>query len=53
LPGDPSQISPEKFLVKGTEICVEGKLVNRNYTDKEGNKKYFTEIQVNELAIAW
>ena len=41
----------EKFLVKGTEICVEGKLVNRNYTDKEGNKKYFTEIQVNELLL--
>jgi single-strand DNA-binding protein len=41
----------EKFLAKGTEICVEGKLVNRNYTDKEGNKKYITEIQVNELLM--
>ena len=41
----------EKFLVKGTEICVEGKLVNRNYTDKEGNKKYITEIQVNEFVM--
>jgi single-strand DNA-binding protein len=41
----------EKFLVKGTEVAIEGKLINRNYTDKEGNKKYFTEIQVNELLL--
>ncbi len=41
----------EKFLVKGTEVAIEGKLVNRNYTDKEGNKKYVTEIQVNELLM--
>ena len=41
----------EKFLVKGTEVCIEGKLVNRNYMDKEGNKKYITEIQVNELLM--
>lgn len=39
----------EKVLVKGAEVCVEGKLINRNYTDKEGNKKYITEIQVNEF----
>jgi single-strand DNA-binding protein len=41
----------EKFLVKGTEVAIEGKLVNRNYMDKEGNKKYVTEIQVNELLM--
>jgi len=41
----------EKFLNKGTEVAIEGKLVNRNYTDKEGNKKYITEIQVNELLL--
>ena len=41
----------EKFLVKGAEVCIEGKLVNRNYMDKEGNKKYITEIQVNELLM--
>lgn len=41
----------EKYLSKGSEVCVEGKLVNRNYTDKEGNKKYITEIQVNELLM--
>ena len=32
-------------------MAIEGKLINRNYTDKEGNKKYITEIQVNELLL--
>jgi single-strand DNA-binding protein len=40
-----------KYLQKGSEIVVEGKLINRNYTDKEGVKKYVTEIQVNDLLI--
>jgi single-strand DNA-binding protein len=41
----------EKYLTKGTEVAIEGKLINRNYMDKEGNKKYITEIQVNELLM--
>ena len=41
----------EKYLDKGKEVAVEGKLVNRSYTDKDGNKKYITEIQVNELLM--
>lgn len=41
----------EKHLAVGKEVAVEGKLVNRQYTDKEGNKKYFTEIQVNEMLM--
>lgn len=41
----------EKFLTKGKEVAIEGKLVNRSYNDKEGNKKYITEIQVNELLL--
>ncbi|MBI5858316.1 MAG: single-stranded DNA-binding protein [Sphingobacteriales bacterium] len=41
----------EKYLTVGKEVAVEGKLVNRQYTDKDGNKKYFTEIQVNELLM--
>ena len=36
---------------KTAEVAIEGKLINRNYTDKEGNKKYVTEIQVNELLL--
>jgi single-strand DNA-binding protein len=41
----------EKFLQKGSEVAVEGKLMSRSYTDKDGVKKYFTEIQVNELLL--
>ena len=41
----------EKYLDKGKEIAIEGKLVNRSYTDKEGSKKYITEVQVSELLM--
>ena len=41
----------EKYLNKGSEVAVEGKLITRDYTDKDGNKKYVTEIQVNELLM--
>jgi single-strand DNA-binding protein len=41
----------EKFLKKGSEVAIEGKLINRNYTDKEGIKRYVTEIEVSELLI--
>jgi single-strand DNA-binding protein len=41
----------EKYLEKGSEVAVEGKLISRSYTDKEGNKKYTTEVQVNELLM--
>jgi len=41
----------EKYLKKGSEVVIEGKLINRSYNDKEGNKKYVTEVQVNELLM--
>lgn len=41
----------EKYVEKGKEVAIEGKLVNRSYNDKDGNKKYITEIQVNELLM--
>lgn len=40
-----------KYLDKGREIAIEGRLTNRSYIDKEGNKKYITEIIVNELLM--
>jgi len=40
----------EKYLNKGSEIAVEGKLISRSYT-KDGVKKYITEVQVNELLM--
>jgi single-strand DNA-binding protein len=41
----------EKYLVKGKEVIIEGKLVNRSYNDKEGNKKYVTEVQVLDMMM--
>ena len=41
----------EKHIKKGREIAIEGKLINRNFIDKEGLKRYVTEIQVNEVLI--
>jgi len=41
----------EKYLGKGKEVAIEGKLVSRTYNDKDGNKRYVTEIQVNELLM--
>ena len=41
----------EKYLIKGSDVAIEGKLVNRSYTDKDGNKKYVTEVQVNEIIL--
>ncbi|MBK7389711.1 MAG: single-stranded DNA-binding protein [Bacteroidetes bacterium] len=40
-----------KYVHKGNEVVVEGKLLNRNYTDKAGIKKYVTEIQVNDVLV--
>lgn len=41
----------EKHLTKGSEIAIEGKLVNRTYTDKDGSKRYITEVQLNEILM--
>ncbi len=41
----------EKLLDKGSEVAIDGKLVNRTYTDKDGTKKYITEIELNEFLL--
>ncbi len=41
----------EKFVTKGKEIAVEGKLTHRSFDDKNGDKKYFTEVVVSELLL--
>lgn len=41
----------EKFVVKGQEIAIEGKLVNKSFETKDGDKRYKTEIQINELLM--
>jgi single-strand DNA-binding protein len=40
-----------KYLKKGSEVCVEGKLVHRNYETDKGEKRYITEINVNDLVL--
>ena len=41
----------EKYLEKGKEIAIEGKLTSRSYDDKDGNKRYITEVVCNELLM--
>lgn len=41
----------EKYLHKGSELAVEGKLIYRSYEDNNGEKKYSTEIIVSELVM--
>jgi single-strand DNA-binding protein len=41
----------EKYLVKGAEVAIEGKLINRSYTDSKGILRYVTEIHASELLI--
>ena len=39
------------YLLKGTQIAVSGELTNREYTDKEGNKRYSLDVRVNDLTL--
>ncbi len=41
----------EKFVVKGKEVAIDGKLIHRSYDDKNGEKKYITEVVVNEILL--
>ncbi len=41
----------EKYVTKGKEIAIEGKLTYRSYDDKEGNKRYITEVVANDILL--
>jgi single-strand DNA-binding protein len=41
----------ETYVTKGKEIAIEGRLSSRSYDDKDGNKRYITEITCNELLM--
>lgn len=41
----------EKFVNKGKEVMIDGKLTSRSYEDKEGNKKFVTEVHINEIYL--
>lgn len=41
----------QKYVPKGKEIAVEGKLTYRSYDDKDGVKRYITEIRIDEILL--
>ena len=43
--------SLQEYLVKGKQIYVEGRLQTRQWDDKEGNKRYTTEIKADRITL--
>ena len=41
----------EKFVHKGSQIFIEGKLRTRQWTDQTGNKRFTTEIQADNIQL--
>ena len=41
----------ENYVPKGKEVGIEGKLTSRSYEDKDGVKRYITEIVCHELLL--
>ena len=41
----------EKYVVKGKEIAIEGKLTHRSYEDKNGEKRFITEVVANDILL--
>jgi single-strand DNA-binding protein len=40
-----------KYLSKGRQVYIEGRIQNRSYDDRDGNKRYITEIVANEMQM--
>ncbi len=43
--------SLSEYLVKGKQIYVEGRLQTRSWDDKDGNKRYTTEIRSDRIVL--
>ncbi len=41
----------EKYVTKGKEVAIEGKLSHRSYDDKNGEKRYITEVIVSGIQM--
>lgn len=39
------------YIHKGDQVCIEGKIRTRNYTDKDGNKRYVTEVIASNIEL--
>ena len=48
--GQPADVC-ERFVHKGTQLYIEGKLRTRKYTDAQGMEKYTTEVNVDTLQL--
>jgi single-strand DNA-binding protein len=40
-----------KYLTKGKQVYIEGKIQTRSYDDRDGNKRYITEIVVDQMQM--
>jgi single-strand DNA-binding protein len=40
-----------QFLRKGSQISLEGRLIHRTYEDKDGKKRYFTEVVMSSFQL--
>ena len=43
--------SLQEYLVKGKQVYVEGRLQTRQWDDKDGNKRYTTEIKADRITL--
>ena len=41
----------EKYVSKGKEVAIEGKLTSHSYENKAGEKKFITEVLVSEILL--
>ena len=41
----------EKYVKTGKELAIEGKLTHRSYDDKNGEKRYITEVVVSDVLL--
>ncbi len=41
----------QKYLAKGSEVLVKGKLTSRTYNDKEGNTRSITEVVASDFLL--
>ncbi|NMM48777.1 single-stranded DNA-binding protein [Marinigracilibium pacificum] len=40
-----------KYLSKGREVVIEGKLIHRSYEDQQGNKRFISEVVAQDLLM--
>jgi single-strand DNA-binding protein len=41
----------ENYVTKGREVVITGKLANRSYETKDGQKRYITEVVCSEIVL--